>query len=179
MLCRTRRFWNWYCFMQMGKWLFLLFLHFVLFKMFCEKIENELAEGIIILLLCTTQVWFMITIEDLKGSDIPEMLDIKFLVYVSIGKMKSLWNITLQNTTERLFFKVLIKVLAKFEFSSTSLNTINFHFNPLQPGVAFLYPLKTSENLYVFCFQGVYKSNTALQWFNQSDSAEILNNCSN
>lgn len=58
--------------------------------MFCEKIENELAEGIIILLLCTTQVWFMITIEDLNGSDIPEMLDIKFLVYVSIGKMKSL-----------------------------------------------------------------------------------------
>ena len=104
MLCRTRRFWNWYCFMQMGKWLFLLFLHFVLFKMFCEKIENELAEGIIILLLSTTQVWFMITIEDLKGSDIPEMLDIKFLVYVSIGKMKSLWTITLQNTTKRLFF---------------------------------------------------------------------------
>ena len=29
-------------------------------------------------------------------------------------------------------------------------------FNPLQPGVAFLYPLKTSENLKVFwCFQGV------------------------
>ena len=28
--------------------------------------------------------------------------------------------------------------------------------NPLQPGVAFLYPLKTSENLKVFwCFQGV------------------------
>ena len=28
-------------------------------------------------------------------------------------------------------------------------------FNPLQPGVAFLYPLKTSENLKVFwCFQG-------------------------
>ena len=27
--------------------------------------------------------------------------------------------------------------------------------NALQPGVAFLYPLKTSENLEVFCFQGV------------------------
>ena len=32
----------------------------------------------------------------------------------------------------------------------------NTFFNPLQPGVAFLYPLKTSENLKVFrCFQGV------------------------
>ena len=29
------------------------------------------------------------------------------------------------------------------------------NINPLQPGVAFLYPLKTSENLKVFCFQGV------------------------
>ena len=28
--------------------------------------------------------------------------------------------------------------------------------NPLQPGIAFLYPLKASENLKVFwCFQGV------------------------
>ena len=35
--------------------------------------------------------------------------------------------------------------------------------NPLQPSVAFLYPLKTSENLRVFwCFQGVQKSNTGL-----------------
>ena len=31
--------------------------------------------------------------------------------------------------------------------------------NPLQPGVAFLYPLKTSENLKVFlCFQGYSKA---------------------
>ena len=29
-------------------------------------------------------------------------------------------------------------------------------FNPLQPGVAYLYPLKTSENFKVFwCFHGV------------------------
>ena len=29
-------------------------------------------------------------------------------------------------------------------------------FNPLQPGVAYLYPLKSSENFYAFwCFQGV------------------------
>ena len=27
-------------------------------------------------------------------------------------------------------------------------------FNPLEPGDAYLYPLKTSENLQVFCFQG-------------------------
>ena len=30
-----------------------------------------------------------------------------------------------------------------------------FSFNLLQPGVAFLHSLKTSENLAVFCFQGV------------------------
>ena len=29
----------------------------------------------------------------------------------------------------------------------TYLKMIFFPFNPLQPGVAFLYPLKTSENL--------------------------------
>ena len=41
--------------------------------------------------------------------------------------------------------------------------------NPLQTGFAFLYPLKTSENLKVFwCFQGVKKSNTGLSWVNQS-----------
>ena len=33
---------------------------------------------------------------------------------------------------------------------------LNNQFNPLQPGVAFLYSLKTSENLKAFgCFQGV------------------------
>ena len=37
--------------------------------------------------------------------------------------------------------------------------------NPLQPGLAFLHPLKTSENLKVFwCFQGVWKSNAGRSW---------------
>ena len=34
-------------------------------------------------------------------------------------------------------------------------NFQNKILNPLQPGVAYLYPLKTSENVKVFCFQGV------------------------
>ena len=35
-------------------------------------------------------------------------------------------------------------------------NVVIFWFNPLQPGVAFPYPRKTSENLKVFrCFLGV------------------------
>ena len=43
-------------------------------------------------------------------------------------------------------------------------------FNPLQPRVAFPYPLKT-ENLQVFrCFQGVQKSNTGLQWESKCES---------
>ena len=37
------------------------------------------------------------------------------------------------------------------------------NINPLQSGVAYLYPLKTSEKLKVFgCFQGVQISNTGL-----------------
>ena len=39
---------------------------------------------------------------------------------------------------------------------STSMRMNTSAINPLQPGVAFLYLLKTSENLKVFwCFQGV------------------------
>ena len=35
-------------------------------------------------------------------------------------------------------------------------NFSNLTLNPLQPGVTYLYPLETSENLKVFyCFQGV------------------------
>ena len=41
---------------------------------------------------------------------------------------------------------------------------LDHSINPLQPGVAFLYPLKTSFKLKVFCLQEVWKSNTGLQW---------------
>ena len=47
-------------------------------------------------------------------------------------------------------------------------NPNSVRFNPLQPSVpsvAYLYPLKTSENPRVFrCFQGVYISNTGQSW---------------
>ena len=44
------------------------------------------------------------------------------------------------------------KVLKKKIFTQTHVPVFNIKklLNPLQPGVAFLYPLKTSENLQVF-----------------------------
>ena len=46
-----------------------------------------------------------------------------------------------------------------------------FHvFNPLHPGVAFLYPLKISENLKIF--RGYRKTALGSNWLNKNDQAK-------
>ena len=54
-------------------------------------------------------------------------------------------------------FSRILKKISQIQKNDTS-----EVLNPSQPHVAFLYPLKTSENLQIFCFQGVQKSNTGL-----------------
>ena len=42
--------------------------------------------------------------------------------------------------------------------------TFSMALNPFVPNVPFLYPLKISENLTVFCFQGVEKECIKKEW---------------
>ena len=51
-------------------------------------------------------------------------------------------------------FKHVIAYYIMHEHNRNITKQIHFDFNPLQPRVAFLYPLKTSENL---CFSDVFK----------------------
>ena len=61
-----------------------------------------------------------------------------------------------------------LKKYISYTFSNNSLPNWSL-IKPLQSGVVFLHPLKTSKDLKVFwCFQGVQKSNTGLQWINWS-----------
>ena len=56
-------------------------------------------------------------------------------------------------------------------FSANSDHTIipkSFTVNQLAPNAPFLYPLKTSENLTVFCFQGVQKGCIGNEWVNKA-----------
>ena len=78
-------------------------------------------------------------------------------------------DITTGNVTKEKILGILIDIKLNFkshlknmykktnqELSALSRISKLTTLNPLQPGVAFLYPLKTSENLKVFrCFQGV------------------------
>ena len=47
--------------------------------------------------------------------------------------------------------------------------------NPFAPNALFLYPLKTSENVTVFCFQGVEKGCIGNKWANYLTLKRILN----
>ena len=52
----------------------------------------------------------------------------------------------------RSFLRIWSHLLNKSLIENFISHAVFVSFNPLQPGVAFLYPLKTSENV---CFQGV------------------------
>ena len=51
----------------------------------------------------------------------------------------------------------------KFQMYQFSINS-NMHVNPFVPNAPFLYPLKTSENLTVLCFQGVEEGYLGNEW---------------
>ena len=46
--------------------------------------------------------------------------------------------------------------------------------NPLVPNAPFVYPLKTSENLKAFCFQGVHKACIGNKWVKRDNFFLIL-----
>ena len=48
------------------------------------------------------------------------------------------------------------------------------HINLFVPNALFLYPLKTSENLMVFCFQGVETGFMGNKWVNVPDIARVF-----
>ena len=76
------------------------------------------------------------------------------------------WSIfVLQEYTNCQIFKLdLFRIVDNpsrtFEYSFSNYDMIN----PFVPSTPFLYPLKISENLTVFCFQGVEKGCTGNEW---------------
>ena len=95
----------------------------------------------------------------LSFKQLQNLLNVDFCHYKTCEKLRVL---------SPLFFKTFMLVARmeyqnKFFMSSSFMNSCPrymidcvifslyfIYFNPLQPGVAFLYPLKTSENLKVF-----------------------------
>lgn len=87
-----------------------------------------------------------------RGSSLPLLVKILSVICPTVGV-----------ASKTLFFKIYGLCGLMFKYLGVSCSRQNLESNSLKLGVAYLYSLKTSENLKVFqCFQGVKFSKTGL-----------------